>query len=139
MRIKWLERYTVFAPYVTLCLSRAEFLAAAKHCFVEDDGQWLDMDQQMACVHTWERGGKIVCIVCMHPDALQADPIEVAATLVHEAVHVFQRLCDSIGEREPSREFEAYSIERISEQLMREYRRRLIISSGHLVRASGRK
>lgn len=80
----------------------------------------------MACVHTWEQDGMLTCVICLHPDALAAiDPIQVACALVHEAVHVFQRLCDNIGESQPSREFEAYSIERISEQLMREFRRRV--------------
>lgn len=68
----------------------------------------------------------LTCVVCLHPDALiAADPIQVACTLVHESVHIFQRLCDSIGEVCPSREFEAYSIERIAEQLMREFVRRM--------------
>lgn len=120
MKINWLSRDTVLAPYMTLCLSEREYLAAAKHCKVTPD-QWLDLDRQMACVHTWERDGKLTSVVCLHPDSRTADPIEVACTLVHEAVHVFQRLCDSIGESSPSREFEAYSIERITEQLMREF------------------
>lgn len=36
------------------------------------------------------------------------------ALLVHEAVHCFQFLCMTIGEREPSIEFEAYTIQDIS-------------------------
>lgn len=122
--MKWLDRDTVFAPYTILCLSAKEFQRAARHCKVTDPGQWMDEKRNMAVVHTWEHGGKLACVVCLHPDSLGADPIDVAATLVHEAVHVFQRLCDSIGEDSPSREFEAYSIERIAERLMREFKRR---------------
>jgi hypothetical protein len=62
-----------------------------------------------------------MCVVCLHPDSATADPIQVACAIVHESVHVFQRLCDSIGESAPSREFEAYSIEHFSECLMREF------------------
>lgn len=123
--MKWLDRETVRAPYTALCLSAKEFNAAARHCGVGDPGVWLDESRQMAVVHTWEKAGKLVCVVCLHQDSLKADPIEVAATLVHESVHVFQRLCDSIGEDAPSREFEAYSIERIAERLMREFARRV--------------
>lgn len=119
--MKWLDRDTVRAPFMALCLNERSFLAAAKHCNVSNPGQWLDESRQMACVHTWEKGGMLTCLVCLHPDSLKADPIEVACTLVHESVHVFQRLCDSIGEESPSREFEAYSIERIVERLMREF------------------
>lgn len=124
--MKWLGRDTVRTPHMALCLSAADFKAAARHCKVEDPGLWLDVNRQMACVHTWEYGGTLTCVICLHPDALSAiDSIQVACALVHEAVHVFQRLCDSIGESQPSREFEAYSIERISEQLLREFARRL--------------
>lgn len=122
----WLSRDTIRAPHMTLCLSADEFRQAAEHCSVENPGIWLDVQRQAACVHTWEQDGLLTCVVCLHPDTLVAiDPIRVACSLVHEAVHVFQRLCDSIGECAPSREFEAYSIERISEQLLREFARRL--------------
>jgi hypothetical protein len=41
--------------------------------------------------------------------------------LVHEAVHVWQFHCENIGEREPSIEFEAYSIQAVSQFLMEAY------------------
>lgn len=122
--MRWLDRDTVRAPHLTLCLSEKEFKQAAAHCKVKDPGPWMDEKRNKAVVHTWENGGLLTCVVCLHPDALGADPIDVACSLVHEAVHIFQRLCDSIGEASPSMEFEAYSIERIAESLMREFVRR---------------
>lgn len=122
--MKWLSRDTVRAPYVTLCLSDKEFQRAAKHCKVDNPGPWLDEARNMAVVHTWDNNSALYCVVCLHPDAPGSDPIDVACTLVHESVHIFQRLCDSIGENKPSREFEAYSIERLSASLMREFARR---------------
>lgn len=97
MSIRWLGRETVLAPYLTLCMSESEYLAAVKHCNVKDPSPWLNANHK-ACVHTWELDGKITCVVCLNPAARTADPIEVACDLVHESVHVFQRLCDSIGE-----------------------------------------
>jgi hypothetical protein len=114
---------------MALCLSERAFLAAAKHCGVTNPDPWLDVGRQTACAHTWERYGKLMSVVCLHPDRTTADPIQVVSTLVHEAVHVFQRLCDSIGETSPSREFEAYSIERIAERLMREFTRQTLNST----------
>jgi hypothetical protein len=125
MKLKWLDRDTVRAPFMALCLSEREYLAAAKHCKIDHPHQWMEVERHMGTTHTWESGGILTSVVCLHPDALQADPIEVVCTLVHESVHIFQRLCDRIGEDEPSREFEAYSIERIAERLMREFARRL--------------
>lgn len=120
--MKWLDRDTVYAPYSILCLSEAAYNKVVKHCGVRQPDPWM-LPGQKACVHTWEQPGKLMCVVCLNPDSADADPIEVACTLVHEAVHVFQRLCDSIGESQPSREFEAYSIERIAERLMRDFLR----------------
>lgn len=122
--MKWLDRDTVRAPHTTLCLSEAEFQRVAKSCKVSDPGSWMEEKRHRAMLHTWESGGRLTCVVCLHPDALVADPVEVACTLVHESVHIFQSLCESIGEASPSKEFEAYSIERISEGLMREFKRR---------------
>jgi len=106
---------------MALCLTEADYLRAAKHCKIPIPDPWLHMNKEKGVTHVWESDGKLVCIVCLHPDAIKADPIEVAGVLVHEAVHVFQRLCDSIGEDAPSREFEAYSIGNIAERLMREF------------------
>jgi hypothetical protein len=119
--MKWLDRHTVRAPHIALCMSERDFQQAARHCKLKDAGSWMEEGRHKAVVHTWENGGQLTCIVCLHPDAANADPIDVACTLVHESVHIFQRLCDSIGEHQPSAEFEAYSIERISESLMREF------------------
>lgn len=119
--MKWLDRHTVRAPHIALCLSDKDFKKAARHCKLTDPGEWIDTTRQKAVVHIWENGGQLTCVVCLNPDARRADPIEVACTLVHESVHIFQRLCQSIGETDPSMEFEAYSIERISEALMREF------------------
>ena len=40
---------------------------------------------------------------------------------MHEAVHIFQRWCDDRGEHTPSHEFQAYSIQWISQELMEEF------------------
>lgn len=124
--MNWLDRDTVRTPHMILCLAEDEYLRVAEHCNVPRPDHWLDESRQAACVHTWESEGALTCVVCLHPETLIAvDPIQVACTLVHESVHIFQRLCNNIGETHPSREFEAYSIERIAEQLMREFVRRL--------------
>jgi predicted Zn-dependent protease len=52
-------------------------------------------------------------------------PAEVAAVLVHEATHVKQALMRSIGETQPSDEFEAYTMQRITCELFTEYSRRI--------------
>lgn len=126
VKLNWLDRQTVTAPFLALCLTEKEFLAAAKHCGIKAPGEWMDLNRHKAVVHTWELKGVLTCVVCLHPDATQTtDSIDVAQTLVHESVHIFQSLCESIGEYSPSMEFEAYSIEKIAGRLMREFARRI--------------
>ena len=43
--------------------------------------------------------------------------IEVHGLLLHEAVHIWQRIKKLMGEKKPSTEFEAYSIQRIAQDL----------------------
>lgn len=49
--------------------------------------------------------------------------IEVLGLLVHEAMHVFQRILLIMNEHEPSSEFGAYSMQRISIDLFDMYER----------------
>jgi len=50
-------------------------------------------------------------------DTSERKPIEVYGLLLHEAVHVWQKIRKLMGEREPSVEFEAYSIQAIAQDL----------------------
>lgn len=62
-----------------------------------------------------ESKGKECAIVCIRPNDNDA---QVYALLVHEAVHIWQRVKELLGEHSPSAEFEAYSIQRISLELI---------------------
>lgn len=126
MDINWLDRTSVRLPYMALCLNEEEYLEVAKHCEISSPFSWLSKGGAATC-HTWENDNKLICVICLRPINKDdpRDSINIACALVHEAVHVFQALCQNIGESTPSAEFEAYSIERITEQLLREYARRM--------------
>ena len=64
----------------------------------------------------------------IHPIALvtlnneiDKDPIQVAALLVHEAVHIKQAILACFGEDNVGDETEAYMVQRISQDLMNMY------------------
>lgn len=48
-------------------------------------------------------------------------PIEVIGLLTHEAMHVWREIRNCIGERDPSAEFEAYSMQAITQELIAAY------------------
>lgn len=54
-------------------------------------------------------------------DTSERSTIEVFGLLLHEAVHVWQRIKKLMGEDNPSSEFEAYSIQCIAQDLFEMY------------------
>ncbi len=123
-KINWLERDLITGPYLCLVLSQEEFEQALDLCDCKTYFPWVSENAD-ASTHTLENPeGKICCIVALQVTQ-ENDPVEICGILVHEAVHVFQNYCETIGEKNPSSEFEAYSIQAISQRLMAEYRDRI--------------
>lgn len=54
-------------------------------------------------------------------DTSERKLIEIYGLLLHEAVHVWQKVRKLMGEKEPSSEFEAYSIQAIAQDLFEMY------------------
>lgn len=50
-------------------------------------------------------------------DTSQRTSVEIHGLLLHESVHVWQRIRQRMGEHNPSTEFEAYSIQAIAQDL----------------------
>lgn len=68
---------------------------------------------------TFDRKGKTVVLITLRDGAENERPAsEILGVLIHEAVHVWQEVRACIGEHEPSKEFEAYSVQAISQSLI---------------------
>lgn len=126
MKSKWLDRRIAApGPFLTLCLSEEEYLAAATHCKIKYPQPWIKTEFAHATVHQWTTScGFISCVVCLN-DYEGRDPVEVAGLLVHESVHIWQDYCNAIGETRPGTEQEAYAIQAIAQELMAEFARRM--------------
>jgi hypothetical protein len=123
VRIEWLDRSLMQGPYLALVLSAQEFHKALDHCKIpmEDRGRWIKTDHSDATAHYLQNPeGQLVCIVAVRPKK-DTTGVQIAAMLVHEAVHVYQQFRERIGEVNPSAEFEAYTIQSISQRLMQAY------------------
>jgi hypothetical protein len=119
----WIDRRLVVnSHYVALCLTPKDFRRELKHLKVprERRPDFLATARADATTHYFERKGKYCAIVCMAPEK-KRKPLEICGLLVHEAVHIWQAHCDSIGERTPSAEFEAYSVQAIAQDLMAKF------------------
>lgn len=60
-------------------------------------------------------------------DTSEQTSVEIHGLLLHEAVHIWQRIHQRMGEKDPSTEFEAYSIQSIAQDLFVMYEE----SQGH--------
>ena len=109
-------------PHLALVTNQKEFDRLCKLNGLECDEPYVRQGWQ-ACTHSWRRPkyGDVMCLVGIDMDmAAEMEPIDVAALIVHESVHVWQEARDMIG-GEPGRELEAYAIQNISSELMKAY------------------
>lgn len=113
----WCDRALIVGPHYCLCLSEYQFRKALKHIGVSDyNTPWIGSKRANATTHVLEVKGKSCCIVCLQLKE-GVDYQQLCSLLVHEAVHIWQHFCESIGEDKPSTEFEAYGIQWLSQQL----------------------
>jgi hypothetical protein len=108
--------------YLALCTSETMFFAELRKLKIPERKRPPYLGERSnATVHFLTTPEGTDCTVVCLGDTAKRSPIEVAGILVHEAVHVFQRYCEHIGEESPSSEFEAYSIQWVSQSLMEAY------------------
>lgn len=124
----WHDRKLLMGGYLAFVTSQEEFDQALKDMECHDYETKFVPNGWPACTHSFDDvNGSVACIVGLDmARAAEQDPIDVAALLVHEAVHVWQHNESSAGKLGCfGTEGEAYAIQNISTQLMTEYARRL--------------
>lgn len=96
-----------------------------RHCRVSTNASWIRSRRAHATTHFLQNDkGDLVCVVALS-DWQTRNGVEIAGLLVHEAVHVWQEYCQSIGEDHPGSEQEAYAVQAIAQELMAEFARRV--------------
>lgn len=56
-------------------------------------------------------------------------PVEIIPLLAHEAMHICQYIFEEMGEKKPSKEFEAYTLQTVFMELLKKY----IVTRGPLL------
>lgn len=124
-KLEWLNRDLLTSPYCyALCLSQESFDGEMKRLKIpkKDRPDFQKTAHANATVHFFEAKNAERCaIVCMG-SAKGFDREQIYALLVHEAVHIWQRIRESIGETYPGDETEAYAIQRLAQSLMFSYK-----------------
>ena len=126
MKLTWLgRRVAAPGPYLTLVTSQDEFDAVLRHFKMPLGTPYLSSARADATAHFFDdQRGDSVAVVALG-DTTGRSGVEIAGLLVHEAVHVWQEHCESIGETCPASEQSAYGVQSIAQELMAEYARRL--------------
>lgn len=119
-RPAWCNRGMIESPFHTaVCLSEEAFHRALRTMGMprKDWPSFILSKYADATVHMFDGDRSHAALVCLRGWEGR-DPIEIAGLLVHEATHMWQQYCEQIGESDPSREFEAYGIQALSQSLM---------------------
>ena len=118
--IKYLNLSLVESPvYYCVCFSEDEFLRELKRLKIPKNTypNWLDdSDARVHFFSNPKKPNKEVAIVCLQL-SVDVSIEQHYALLVHEAVHIWQRIRELLGESNPSKEFEAYAIQRLCLEL----------------------
>lgn len=119
--MKWCDRNLIQSPcHYGLCTSKVDFQCTLKKMGipVEDWPLFLAHPSADATTTFFEHDGKAIMIVSLR--CKRRRKAEIHALLCHEAVHVWRKICELLGEDEPSSEFEAYAIQMITLNLIKE-------------------
>jgi hypothetical protein len=109
-------------PFSALCLTEKSAKAAFAHLRAEVLVPWVTPGRG-ATTHILQNPlGDVTCVVCLGAVPRKTTYEQVAALLIHEAVHIWQQYRDEvIKEPKPCSELEAYSIQRIAQSLLEAY------------------
>lgn len=135
MKAKWLDRTLVIAPvHYTIATNIDIFNDILKHLKVPPDSNPLRKYTD-ARTNFYEYSGddrnspKITAVVYLPAElAKQRSIYAVYGLIVHEATHIWQEIKELLGEDNPSKEFEAYSMQWIAQELIMEYDRQVGIT-----------
>jgi hypothetical protein len=123
---KFLSGDVIWLPFRYCLFTRPkDYFDSLKKAGIDksDWGEFVPGDKG-AATHFWRFKDLQVLIVCMDRNCGK-DPLQITSLLFHEAVHIWQELIKHMGEKEPSDEFMAYSIQWIGQQLCYEFRRQV--------------
>ncbi|HEY4712759.1 MAG TPA: hypothetical protein VIH30_00730 [Aquirhabdus sp.] len=103
-----------------LCLSEKSFKKTMNEIGLSkiDRPDFMASNTANATAHIFYEHNIVVVCVKKNKDTTL---IQMAGLIIHESVHIWQWIKEHIGEVNPSKEFEAYSIQRIAQTLLSEY------------------
>lgn len=124
--MKWCDRALVESPYnYGICFTKEDYQATLKANGVQEieyDECGLGDPKGSARVSFYKpMSGQRLAIVCLGEGHEKLKLTVVYGLLVHESAHIWQAILEEQCDTEPSSEYEAYSLQSISQNLMEQY------------------
>jgi hypothetical protein len=120
-RVIWLNRH-FFPIYVGFCPSVTAWKHAMKKLDMPDEEFPPFANMKHANVTTFEFEKRSpVSIITFKPGYKPSSRLSLEGLMLHECVHVWQRIRGYMGEKAPSAEFEAYTLQDLWQQAMVAY------------------
>jgi hypothetical protein len=117
----WRDRCLLRGPRLAVVTSQQGYRAVMRQIEATDADPYCEKDWE-ACTHAFDVSGELVCVVGLNlPRLTELPPIDAAAVMVHEAVHVWQRTRARLGPGDLGSEMEAYAVQNIAAEVMRAY------------------
>lgn len=114
-RVVWLDRGWQPA-FIGFCPSETAWNHAMRHLGCTGE-PYPDSAGRCSTFEKKDGIGGLTIIVTLGPAAEHATELEIAGLICHEATHAWQFVRENMGETEPSKEFEAYSVQAIFQGL----------------------
>ena len=114
-------RYFEVGPYPVwfgFTTSEIDFQKELKRLGIDEHVDFVSCGKD-ATAHFFEHKDQLNIIVTITGHKKRKKS-EIIGLLVHEAIHVWQGICDYINERNPGNEISAYSIQNISQSMIDE-------------------
>jgi hypothetical protein len=117
-KVTWCSVALFKSPYsYGVCTTPERFAHEMKRLNVKSPPPFLTSANAHATTHYFTTGDDNSAIVTIGKlDGRLM--VEVIGLLAHEATHIWQTVCEHVGEKAPSAEFEAYAIQWITQQLV---------------------
>ena len=121
-KVEWIYKDLVSSPCcIGVCRSDVAFRRELKRLSVPPEQwpeKWLSADKD-GCVWEFKKhDGTEHCIVVCIGSRRGVSLDSWVGIFVHEAVHVWQKVREFLGETNPSNEFEVYAIQNIAQRLL---------------------
>ncbi|MBK3745288.1 hypothetical protein G3A39_39585 [Paraburkholderia aspalathi] len=114
-----LNAASVYPVVVALCPSPKAFKVLQKESDIDGETSFNPKESAARCeIFSDENGAAIIVSISRRKDMSRH---AVYAVLIHEAVHVWQFICEHAGIVKPDYETEAYQIQAISGDLIKAY------------------